>query len=127
MAGLVLRVGGVSAEGVNRHAAASGSEASPSALTHASDCESNVGFYAPGIPAPCTCGVARTELPAPDAVCEAAPWACACFGVGLRSAECGRCLTCGTFAPWVNELIVTGRLWVPPERDPDPSPYWGPL
>lgn len=29
------------------------------------------------------------------------PWACACFGVGLRSAECGRCLTCGTLAPWI--------------------------
>lgn len=24
---------------------------------HGEDCESHVGFYAPGIPAPCTCGL----------------------------------------------------------------------
>lgn len=30
------------------------------AADHAPDCESNVGFYAPGIPAPCTCGLAVT-------------------------------------------------------------------
>lgn len=26
---------------------------------HAPDCEANVGFYAPAIPAPCTCGATQ--------------------------------------------------------------------
>jgi hypothetical protein len=29
------------------------------------------------------------------------PWLCECFGVGRRSAQCERCLTCGAYAPWI--------------------------